>query len=83
MVSHCDHNEHSVQIIVTEQGYADLRGVSPEKRPELIIERCAHPDYRPALRDYLATAKAANIANDLAHAFDFHLRFRATGTMKP
>lgn len=83
MVSHSDHNEHSVQVIVTEQGYADLRGVSPEKRPELIIERCAHPDYRPILRDYLASARNGHIAADLAHAFDFHLRFLATGTMKP
>jgi succinate CoA transferase len=84
MVSHCDHNEHSVQVIVTEQGFADLRGVPPEQRPELIIENCAHPDYRPILHDYLHAAKGkGHIRLDLAHAFDFHLRFQQTGTMMP
>jgi hypothetical protein len=27
-VSHVDHTEHDVQIVVTEQGLADLRGLS-------------------------------------------------------
>lgn len=83
MVSHCDHNDHSVQVIVTEQGYADLRGVPPEKRPDLIIDRCAHPDYRPLLHDYVRSARKGHIPLDLAHAFDFHLRFQETGSMMP
>ena len=29
MVSHLDHSEHSVKIIITEYGVADLRGKSP------------------------------------------------------
>lgn len=56
MVSHVDHTEHDVQIIVTEQGLADLRGLSPKKRAELIIENCAHPHFRPALREYFRLA---------------------------
>src|SRR5574343_1480028 len=52
MVSHTDHTEHDVEIIVTEQGLADLRGKSPTQRAQLVIEHCAHPDFRPALRDY-------------------------------
>ena len=40
-------------MIVTEQGIADLRGKGPLKRAREIIENCAHPDYRPLLRDYL------------------------------
>ncbi len=52
MVSHTDHTEHDVEIIVTEQGLADLRGLSPTQRARLVIEKCAHPDFRPALRDY-------------------------------
>ena len=32
MVSHQDHSEHSVNIIITEQGIADLRGKSPMYR---------------------------------------------------
>ncbi|TKI78799.1 acetyl-CoA hydrolase, partial [Bacillus wiedmannii] len=45
-VSHVDHTEHDVDVIVTEQGYADLRGLAPRERVELIIENCVHPMYR-------------------------------------
>lgn len=47
MVSHVDHTEHDVQIIITEQGVADLRWKTPKERAELMIENCAHPAYRP------------------------------------
>lgn len=53
MVSHVDHTEHDVMVIVTEQGYADLRGLAPRERAIKIIENCAHPDYKEQLRDYL------------------------------
>ena len=43
MVSHVDHSEHDVNIIVTEQGVADLRGKSPKERAQAIIENCVHP----------------------------------------
>ncbi|KAA6323813.1 Propionyl-CoA:succinate CoA transferase, partial [termite gut metagenome] len=56
MVSHHDHNEHSVNIIITEQGVADLRGKSPVERAHTIIENCAHPDYKNILWDYLRIA---------------------------
>lgn len=55
-VSHVDYTEHDVDIIVTEQGYADLRGLAPKERVELIIERCAHPMYREQLRVYYEEA---------------------------
>jgi succinyl-CoA:acetate CoA-transferase len=42
---------------VTEQGLADLRGLSPKQRAETIIENCVHPDYRSALADYFRRAK--------------------------
>ena len=44
MVSHVDHTEHDVQVVVTEQGLADLRGLSPRQRAHLIIEKCASAD---------------------------------------
>ena len=44
MVSHVDHTEHDVDVIVTEQGIADLRGLAPKERAALIIENCVHPD---------------------------------------
>ena len=56
MVAHVNHTEHDTQVIVTEQGLADLRGLSPKQRAHEIIERCAHPDFRPALRDYYRRA---------------------------
>lgn len=56
MVSHVDHTEHDVQIIVTEQGLADLRGLSPRQRARVIIDKCAHPDYRTALSEYYERA---------------------------
>ena len=56
MASHVDHTEHDVQVIVTEQGLADLRGLSPKRRAGAIIASCAHPTYRPALDDYFERA---------------------------
>jgi succinyl-CoA:acetate CoA-transferase len=44
-------------VIVTEQGLADLRGLSPKQRAEVVIGNCAHPEYRPALADYYARAR--------------------------
>ncbi len=57
-VTHVDHTEHDTEIIVTEQGLADLRGLSAYERAELMIEKCAHPKFRPELREYLAHARA-------------------------
>jgi len=56
MATHVDHTEHDVQVIVTEQGLADLRGLAPKERARLIIDNCAHPDFRPVLRDYYEQA---------------------------
>ena len=56
MATHVDHTEHDVQVLVTEQGLADLRGLSPKQRSAVIIERCAHPDVRPALHGYVEEA---------------------------
>jgi succinyl-CoA:acetate CoA-transferase len=87
MVSHVDHTEHDVSVIVTEQGLADLRGLAPRKRAELVIERCAHPDYRPLLRDYyeraLRDAPGRHTPHLLAEALSWHTRYLADGTMRP
>ncbi len=56
-VQHVDHTEHDVQVVVTEQGLADLRGLCPVERAELIIEKCVHPDFKKKLTDYLENAK--------------------------
>jgi len=84
-VSHVDHTEHDVQIVVTEQGLADLRGLSPKQHAEAIIERCAHPDYRPALRDYFERAKAGpggkHTPHLLGEAFSWPLEYLRSGHM--
>ena len=72
MVSHHDHTEHDVNVIVTEQGVADLRGKSPMQRAECIIENCAHPDYKHLLWDYLKIAKGGQTHHNLPAAFAFH-----------
>lgn len=81
MVTHTDHSEHSVSIIVTEYGVADLRGKSPRQRAVSIIENCAHPKYRPLLREYLKNAGKGHIPFDLYNAFAFHKAFLETGDM--
>jgi len=82
LVSHQDHSEHSVQVIATEQGVADLRGLSPAERAKRIIENCAHPDYRDDLRRQLETMRGGHEPLSLESAFAFHRRFRETGTMR-
>ena len=81
MVSHLDHSEHSVDVIITEQGIADLRGKSPIQKAETLIENCAHPNYRPLLRDYLKMAKGGHTPHTLRAAFAFHETFIAEGDM--
>jgi len=82
LVSHLDHSEHSVQIIVTEQGVADLRGKNPAARVQAIIDNCAHPDYRGILRDYVALAGNAHSPQTLSAAFGMHLTFSKAGDMR-
>jgi succinyl-CoA:acetate CoA-transferase len=86
MVSHVDHTEHDTHVVVTEQGLADLRGLPPRRRAQVIIDNCAHPDYKPALQDYLdrATASAGkHTPHLLGEALSWHERFLQTGTMQP
>lgn len=84
--SHVDHISQDVQIIVTEQGLADLRGLSPKQRAKTIIGNCAHPDYRPALQDYVRRAQEQSYGLQspslLSEALSWHQRFVATGTMR-
>ena len=86
MASHVDHTEHDVQILVTEQGLADLRGHSPSQRAQIIIDRCAHPDFRPALHDYVARAKRGAVGQHTPHllneALSWHQRYVETGSMR-
>ena len=83
MVSHVDHNEHSVQILVTEQGLADLRGLGPMERARRIIDKCAHPNYREYLHRYLEEAPQGHMPHDLSRCFELHRNLAETGSMLP
>jgi succinyl-CoA:acetate CoA-transferase len=87
MVSHVDHTEHDVHVLVTENGLADLRGLSPRRRARLIIDKCAHPDYRDALRDYFDRAVVGAYGQQTPHlleeALSWHVRFMGSGSMRP
>ncbi|WP_306350154.1 succinate CoA transferase [Flavobacterium sp. '19STA2R22 D10 B1'] len=84
MVSHVDHTEHDVDILVTEQGLADLRGLAPRERAKVIIENCVHPDYKEALQNYYTEAcvMGGHTPHNLEKAFSWHTRLAKQGTMK-
>ena len=83
MVSHEDHSEHDVNIIVTEQGVADLRGKSPKQRAEAIIENCAHPDYKNILWDYLKlTDGKSQTPHCVRAALGMHAELAKSGDMR-
>jgi len=89
MVSHVDHTEHDIDILCTEQGLADLRGLSPRERSREIIEKCAHPDYKDILVEYTKLAdkycekhKAQHMPHMLSASFKMHQSLLENGTMK-
>lgn len=82
MVTHADHTEHDVRVVVTEWGVADLRGKGPDERARLLIENCAHPDYRNMLWDYLKIAKSCHVSHNVAAALGMHATFEKEGDMR-
>ena len=84
MVSHTDHTEHDVDILVTDIGLADLRGLAPRERAQKIIDNCVHPDYREELQSYFdrACERGGHTPHLLEEAFSWHQRFIETGSMK-
>lgn len=84
MVSHVDHCEHDVDVLVTEWGLADLRGLAPRERAVRVIEQCCHPDYRAQLRDYFTRACQAggHTPHLLGEAFSWHQHYASHQTMR-
>jgi succinate CoA transferase len=82
MVSHVDHSEHSVKILITEHGVADLRGLDPIQRAEAIIENCVDPEYKQLLRDYMELQHTGHIPCNVTAAMAFHEAFQKTGDMR-
>lgn len=82
MVSHVDHSEHSVKVLITEHGIADLRGKSPVQRAQEIINNCVDPAYRPMMQEYLSKTKLAHTQHNLGLAFAMHEEFLKSGDMR-
>jgi len=89
MCTHVDQTEHDLDVIVTEQGLADVRGLSPKERARVIIEKCAHPEYRPILEDYFKKAEFNCMKRGWGHephllwnSFDMHKAFDLEGSMR-
>lgn len=87
--THVDQTEHDLDVIVTEQGLADLRGMAPRERAVEIIDKCAHPDFKDQLREYfdrasVASKKATSLHEPhiLKDAFKMHMNLQENGTMK-
>lgn len=82
-VSHVDHTEHDVDVIVTENGYADLRGLAPRERASLLIDNCAHPMYREQLQAYYEEAlnRGGHTPHIIEKAFSWHSNLAKNGTM--
>lgn len=85
MVSHVDHCEHDVDIIVTERGLADLRGLAPRQRAQVIIDKCVHPEYQEEMQSYFDRAcaeRGGQTPHILEEAFSWHTSLRENGSMK-
>lgn len=84
MVSHVDTPDHDVDVIVTDQGVCDLRGLSPREKAQLIIERCASPEYRGLLEKYYRRAleRGGHMPHDLRLAYSFHIALEEKGDMR-
>ncbi|KAJ2894951.1 Acetyl-CoA hydrolase [Zalerion maritima] len=88
MCTHVDQTEHDLDCIVTEQGLADVRGLSPRERAKVIIDKCAHPNYRPILKAYYEKAEYECLKKGWGHephmlfnTFDMHKALIEEGSM--
>ncbi len=84
MVSHQDINEHDVDVVITEHGVADVRGLDDVQRAQRIIEACASAEYKGALSSYLRRAIRTSGGHHPQlplEAFGWYQRLQETGTM--
>ncbi|KAK7223358.1 hypothetical protein V2G26_011361 [Clonostachys chloroleuca] len=88
MCTHVDQTEHDLDVIVTENGLADVRGLAPRQRAREIIKKCAHPLYQPILTHYYEKAESECLRKGMGHephllfnSFDLHKALQEQGSM--
>ncbi|KAK3493508.1 acetyl-CoA deacylase [Neurospora crassa] len=88
MCTHVDQTEHDLDVIVTENGLADVRGLSPRERARVIIDKCAHDVYKPILKAYFEKAEFECLRKGMGHephllfnSFDMHKALVEEGSM--
>ena len=83
MVSHQDICGHDIDIVITENGSADLRGLDDLCRAEAIISNCASDKYRQKLYEYFHSSKqlGGHHPQNPLMAFEWYSRLKETGTM--
>lgn len=88
MCTHVDQTEHDLDVVVTECGLADVRGLSPRERARVIIDKCAHDVYRPILKEYFEKAEFECLRKGMGHephllwnSFDMHKALVEHGSM--
>jgi acetyl-CoA hydrolase len=86
---HIDHTEHDLDVLVTEQGLADLRGLAPKDRAQMMIDKCVHPEYKPIIQEYFDMAKKECLAKGIGHepqlfdrCFKMQQNLAKNGTMR-
>ncbi|KAK7735285.1 acetyl-CoA hydrolase [Cytospora paraplurivora] len=89
MCTHVDQTEHDLDVVVTEQGLADVRGLSPRERARVIIDKCAHDVYKPILKEYFEKAEFECLRKGMGHephllwnTFDMHKALVEKGSMQ-
>jgi succinyl-CoA:acetate CoA-transferase len=84
MVSHQDICEHDIDIVITENGYADIRGLDELQRAEEIISHCAAQEYQQQLFDYFQASKklGGHHPQNPQVAFGWYSRLKQTGAMR-
>ncbi len=83
MVAHVDHTEHDVDILVTEVGLADLRGLAPRERAQVIVNNCVAEPYKTMLSEYIKGANklGGHTPHMLEQALSWHIRYKKNGSM--
>ncbi len=85
MVSHQDICEHDVDVIITENGVADVRGLDDIERAKKIIKLCSSPEYKDSLISYfLKSLKEVGGHHPQMpfEAFSWYKRLKDNGSMK-